>query len=441
MHPDTDHRRPRPLTFKRALGANALASSSGLAMQAATAPLLLLAFRVDQYAQWILVTAICSYLSLALNGVFFAILNEITHAAAAGRRDEAARLYAAGFAAIGSLLTGALLCLAGAEAVGAETLGAGATPLCLGLIVQAVGFATILFDAGFRAADQYARGTNLLTLGRVTDWLAAIGLAFLTRDVTAAFAWLALYRIVLTLAGAMWLATRRGGLAPTWAIPTRRDVRRLAQAARGQVVLSATNAASVMGPQIVVATLYDSATVVMFTTARTYLRLLAAGANVLTAAAWPLFGAMHARRDVAAMRDLLSTLLVRTIGLATVTGLALVAVSGPVFALAFRGTVEPVPPIMLLILASVVVNCAVSIEQSVFVATNLRARALGLSLVVTLAEIAFMAVGSRFLPLAAVLGGAVVFDVAVLGIVHRAVGTVLSARSTVSGGRGRAPAR
>lgn len=421
------------LTFRSALGANAVSSLLGMAMQAGTAPLLLAAFRLDQYAQWILVTAICSYLSLALNGPFYALLNEITIASTAGDRREAGAAYGLGMISVAAMFGLFSAMLAAVWLLGGAGIPASVIPILLGMLVQSAGFTAILFDASFRTVDRYRFGTNVLTACRTLDWGVSVALAFLLRDVTHVFAGLALYKLVQTILMILYLGSIPGGLLPWSVRPRLADFLRLIKAARGQVLLSASTAAASMGPQIVVSLFYSDAIIVAFSIFRTYLRLLTTGVNVLTAASWPLLNVMYGRGDFAGMERFLRRLMTRSIALASAAGLAMVAVAGPVFALLFRGKVEADRTTMLIILASVIVNCAINIDQSLFVATNMRSRALLGSLLVTLASLAFMAAAARLLPFDAILIVQVLFDMGVLFIMHRATRAIFSQRGPARG--------
>jgi O-antigen/teichoic acid export membrane protein len=147
-----------------------------------------------------------------------------------------------------------------------------------------------------------------------------------------------------------------------------------------------------MGPQIVVSAVFDELTAVTFNTYRTYLRVLAAVVTVLTASSWPLQSSMFAERRVDELKTFLSWLMRRSLVLATTLGLVQVIVSGPVFEFLFRSKIPVDRFNMIVMLASVIVNCGISVQQSVFMATNLSSQKLVTSLMLIFLGLIAMAV-------------------------------------------------
>jgi O-antigen/teichoic acid export membrane protein len=409
------------LSFRKALSANIFSSISGMATQAATAPVFLLAINVDQYAKWIFVASVSSYISLLLNGLFYALMNAAVIASHRGDRDSALRSYNLGMNWII-----ALWIIIAVPFIAYCTTGSGdfrdqISLQVLGVLFSIANLSTIMVDANFRSMHRYELGTNLLTIIRTLDWLVSVAAIFVFRDVARTLLTQLVYKVVSVGLTIVLMERRREAIKLRFTRFRMSDLFATFAMARGQLMLSFASSASTMGPQIIVSSIFDGLTAVMFNTYRTYFRLIAAIVTIVVGASWPIQSQMFAEKRIGEMRSLLAKLMVRsTIG-ATALGAVMLASAGPVFAVLFHGKVPVVHLYMAPILASVILNCGVSVQQSFYLATNVVSKNLAIGLAASLAGLAAMGLLGKAMGFLPALFGLSFFDL--LALVAITIGT------------------
>jgi O-antigen/teichoic acid export membrane protein len=368
------------LTFRNGLAPNVASAVVGMATQAALAPLFLLVLSVDQFAVWVLVASVSSYVGLAANGYFYALINEVTIANVSGDRERAVRAFTVGYATIVGL---SLIALALVPATYLSPFSGTVVPLLVvGIATAIVNFSFTMADASFRAIGLYARGTNILTGFRLAEFVVSFAAVALTRSVEAALLTLLAYKIIASVV-LFYVADRpANALQLSLRLVSAADVARAVYLARGQLLLSLYTAVSVMGPQLVISASFSAAIAVMFNTHRTYMRLAAAVINVLNASAWPVLTSLFANKDLATIRLFAQRHAGLGLLLAAVLATALWLVSGPVFGFLFSDKVQLDPLALALIGVAVVLSCGTTIQQTMSLATNIPSRAAAIGIAI-----------------------------------------------------------
>ena len=350
---------------------------------------------VQSFSRWIFVAAISSYLSLAMNGLFYAVMNDLVIAMHRGDRDKGTRLYSCGIAFIAGLTVlvalGSLLTFFRAPPGGLARIA------MVGSLTYVINLTAVMFDANFRAINRYEFGTNILTSMRTFDWATGFIMIALTRDVDLTLYMLLLVKVLTVTAFFLAFARCPSALKPVATSVRIHDLVSIFKSARGQIILSAAMAAAAMGPQIVVSSIFTSLQAVTFNTYRTYLRLTAAFVTMTTYASWPMLNKMYAEGRVREMDAFFPRLFALSMTGAIVCGAGLIALATPLFPALFHNKVPVHLAVMGTIFLSVLINCAITVFQGLYLATNLPSRHVTISFGISLLTlISMVGVGSVF---------------------------------------------
>lgn len=300
------------------VGANAATQASTVFMQLAALPLFLRYWDLGRYGQWLMLSAVPSYLAMADAGMVTAAANRMTMAMARGSVDAAratfhsACAFVTGTGAAVLVVTVAVLVLAPGAARQVDSR------LALGMLVAGVLVSLYggLAESVFRATGRYARGTHYANVVRLAEWGGGIvGLAW-----HGSFAAVALGSLVARAAGTavMMSACARGGhgLAWGWRAARLAEVRRLFRPALSFLAFPVSNALSLQGMTLLTGAMLGPAVVAVFNAYRTLARVAVQAASVFAHALWPEFSSRYGAGGMAAVAPLFRRTLLVSIGVA-----------------------------------------------------------------------------------------------------------------------------
>jgi len=229
-----------------------------------------------------------------------------------------------------------------------------------------------LVDANFRVRNQYTLGVNILTVARLTDFALLVATLAMTRDVLLTLV-LNICTRALTMIGLKALCENHPkAIHADNKLPSLSTAVGILVAARGQLGLSAYTALSVMGPQLAVSAFFSDGIAVAFNVHRTYMRIVAALANIVTASSWPILNNLHASGQFSELSAFLSRLITRSIVATTFTSIVLYAVAPWLFPVLFHGKISANSQFLLFIGLACIFNGGTTISQALYLATNLR---------------------------------------------------------------------
>jgi O-antigen/teichoic acid export membrane protein len=392
------------------LSATAVASLSGMAMQALTAPIYLMALSIPDFSRWLLATSIGAYLGLTVNGLFYSLMNKITIETHLENRDSANTLYADTLYIIGYI---SLPLVIFSVALFIFDRDSTASLIMAALATAGVNLTYVAMDANFRSMSKFAIGLNTLSASRLLDWLVGIAAAFVTRSPADSLFCVLLYR--LSIVGISLYAIQRldGAmkLNPGSPPPGLVAVARYAAASRGQMAIAATSSSSAMLPQIIASTVFPGHLSVYFNVYRTYMRLLASGATTATSAAWPILNRMYAERRASELERFFRVGLIVMVALASAGAVFLVASARFVFPVLFHAKVEILTSQISIIALAVTVSTLTIFCQSMFISTNMHSRSLYLNLALSTCLMVALFVASAALGIYALLFGLVLSEI------------------------------
>ena len=349
-----------------------------LVIQLVSVPVLLAAWGVPTYGEWLVLSAFPTY--IALSDLSFSAVagNSMVMLVAQGKRAEAATL-GRHLSSIVSVMTGVVILAAvaiavlfgGAFGAGAAIPVAEAQLVLIALFLQvAVANQYGVLDAWYRAGGRYPLGSTLRQFGRMVEFGAVIGAVLLGAGPgTAGLAFLA-GSILGFVASALVL--RR---AVPWTTfrperPHLQTVRELLAPGVAFMAFPIGNALSLQGITIVIGATLGATAVVVFSTTRTATRVVLQAMGALGNSIWPELSRSVGGGHLAEARVILSRATRLSVG-ASFALVLILAVAGPaVISWWTRGAVSPPSGLLYVLLLVVVCNTFWYTRFMVLLATN-----------------------------------------------------------------------
>jgi O-antigen/teichoic acid export membrane protein len=362
----------------RGLAANIGGMGVTIVIQLVSVPVFLAAWGVPTYGEWLVLSAVPTYVALSDLSFSSVAGNSMVMLVAQGKRTDAVilgrRLWA-----IVTLMTGVVVLAAvaialvfgGAFGSGAAIPASEARMVLVALFLQvAVGNQYGVLDAWYRAGVRYPLGITMRQLGRLLEFGALMGVVLLgARPGTAAIAFLA-----GSVAGfaVSFVVLRR---AVPWSTfrperPHFQTFRELLAPGVAFMAFPMGNALSLQGFTIVVGATLGTAAVVVFSTTRTITRIALQAMGSIGGAIWP-----ELSRSVGSGRlDEARAILRRSVQLALAASLSLV-LGLVLFGVAIirwwtHGLVDPPVLLLFILLLVIVANSTWNTLCTVLVATN-----------------------------------------------------------------------
>ena len=283
-----------------ATGSNAYSQATTIAIQLASLPLFLSKWGVATYGEWLVLSAIPSYLAMADVGMVTAAGNRMTMLHAEGEERGANHVFQSVLAFMLGVAALAVAVACGLVAwwpfPGQSSADARLAILALSasVVVALVGG---LPEAVYKATHRYALGTALSNTIRLGEWLGGLAGLWWGGDFVAVAVGALLPRVVGTLAMIVHAARstpefRWSFDAASWA-----EVRHCAGPAVSFMAFPAANALNFQGMTLVAAATLGPAGTVVFNTYRTMARVTVQATATFSHALWPEFSRVFGRGD------------------------------------------------------------------------------------------------------------------------------------------------
>jgi len=297
----------------RALGAGAFGNAVTIIIQLVSIPLFLRYWGVERYGEWLILTAIPSYLALSDLGFGNVTANDMTMAAATGDTERrrityhsTCALFAVVFLVLAALVPAIALAVSETSLLGIRHLQPSDVFWVLILLGGgvAVSQSAGLVSAVYRCEGRYATGTMLFNLLRLAEFLgSAVALAAGAQAIT-----LAAVMIAIRGTGTALIHGRALRFAPWSRISVRHAqksrVRALAVPALSFLAFPIGNAINLQGFSLLVGSLLGTSALVVFSTMRTVCRVASQAMTLITVAVWPEMSRAFGRADLPMARRL-----------------------------------------------------------------------------------------------------------------------------------------
>jgi len=290
----------------RGLGATALGLVVTAIVQIVSVPVFLHFWGVKLYGEWLIISAIPTYLALSDVGFGSVAANDMTIRVAAGDRDGALETYQSTRALISvtSVLAGIallsviwLLPVARWLNLSSMAIYESRTALSLLSVYALVILHAGLFMSGFRCDGNYAFSILVDSLIRITEFVAAMFAVALSARPIAVAGVLLVARILGTIVKG-WLMLRKSPwLREGFGRVRIAAVRRLALPALSYMAFPAGNALSLQGMVVVIGFVLGPVAVATFSAMRTLTRFAFQIADIIRLGVWPELSAAYGAQN------------------------------------------------------------------------------------------------------------------------------------------------
>ena len=366
-------RQPMVARIVASTGSNAYAQATTIAIQLLSLPLFLAHWDLATYGQWLILSAVPSYLAMADAGMITAAGNRMTmlvgenQPRAANRVFQSALAFMLGICAL--VMTGVGIALAlwpFDPAAGAQAR----TAIALLAATVAVTLLGGLPEAVYKATHRYALGAALANTVRIFEWLGGLAGLWLSGDFVGVALGGLIPRLLCT-AAMCWHAARstpdfNWGFGDASVL----EIRGCARPALAFMAFPAANALNFQGMTLVAAAVLGPAPTVVFNTYRTLARVTVQATATFSHALWPEFSRLYGQRDRAALAALYRRSTRLGLALAVLAS-ALVYVAAPtVLAHWSRGRIDFTPPLMFAAMAYAAVAGGWHVSRILLLSTN-----------------------------------------------------------------------
>lgn len=290
------------------LGANMFGQGVTIGIQLLSLPLFLHFWSISRYGEWLLISAIPSYISMADLGLVAVGMNRMTMLAAAEDFEGAERVFhtmlgitisVISVVALGGVPLIVLWSLVYSGMAAEQTLA-----LVLLLVASLASIYTGVFDAVFRSSGDYSQGVYALNAVRIAEWVGSISGLVIGGTLVSVSCGLLAGRLLGNTATWIYLAWRYPRY--TWNLKkaTRQEFRILLMPGLKFMALPAGNALSIQGMVILVGMMFGPVVLTVFSTYRTLSRTTVQVINMLSRVLWPEFSRQYGRSDFGKVREL-----------------------------------------------------------------------------------------------------------------------------------------
>ncbi len=341
--------RPAVRRILAATGSNAYSQATTIAIQLLSLPLFLSKWDLATYGQWLVLSAVPSYLSMADVGMVTAAGNRMTmlmgdgDSAQANRVFQSVLVFMLGVAAIALPVVGLAVFAWPTDDAASWQAKATIGLLAAAIVVNLLGG---LPEAVYRATQRYALGNALANTTRLFEWLGGLGGLWLGGTFVAVAAGALLPRVLCTAAMALHAARSTPAFRWGWHDANVGEVRACAGPAVSFMAFPAANALNYQGMTLVAAAVLGPAAAVIFNTYRTMARVTVQATGMFSNALWPEFARLYGKRDRVSLRLLFRRSSLIGWALA-VAASAVVYVAAPsMLQIWAKGKIEFLPPLM-----------------------------------------------------------------------------------------------
>ncbi len=356
-----------------ATGSNAYNQATTIAIQLASLPLFLSKWSLATYGEWMVLSAIPSYLSMADVGMVTAAGNRMTMLHAQGDSRGANQVFQS---ALAFMLAVSLLATAVAVGVvawwpfpGAASSQSRAAILALSVSVV-VSLLGGLPEAVYKATHRYALGTALNNTIRLFEWLGGLAGLWWGGDFVSVATGALLPRALGTLAMAVHAA--RSTPEFRWGVDaaSRAEIRHCVGPAISFMAFPAANALNFQGMTLIAAATLGPVGTVVFNTYRTLARVTVQATATFSHALWPEFSRLFGRHDLAALSSLYRRSNRLGWALAAAASLVVYFVAPTVLRFWSKGQIAFMPELMLLAMSYAAAAGAWHVARVLLLATN-----------------------------------------------------------------------
>ena len=356
-----------------ATGSNAYNQATTIAIQLASLPLFLSKWSLATYGEWMVLSAIPSYLAMADVGMVTAAGNRMTMLHADGDLLGANHVFQS---ALAFMLGVSLVALAVAVGLVAWWPFPGTTSLQARMAILALSASVVvallggLPEAIYKATHRYALGTALSNTIRLFEWLGGLAGLWWGGDFVAVAIGALLPRMLCTLAMSVHAARTTSEFRWGFDAASRAEIRHCAAPAISFMAFPAANALNFQGMTLIAAATLGPAGTVVFNTYRTMARVTVQATATFSHALWPEFSRLFGGGDRVALGALMRRSSRLGWALAAAASLVVYFVAPTLLRFWSKGQIAFMPSLMLIAMAYAAAAGAWHVARVLLLSTN-----------------------------------------------------------------------
>lgn len=339
--------------------------------QLATVPIFLHRWSAETYGQWITISAVPVYLTIADVGILTAAGNLMSMHNARGEREQLKAVFKAGLSVVLIVVpvvstVAGLLLLTFTFGLSTDQRGALFALTLAALVTVASG----LFDAAYRSFGKYPKITFLLTTARIIEWSGMLIGLFVGGTLTStALGYLAGRMVSFT---GNYFLSRRDVPHIDWSLAGVDPglARKLAKSGAGFISITLGSLLTLQGMVVLVGAQLGGTAVAVFSTTRTLTRMLAQLAVLSGKSMSPEISALYGAGRHAAADKLIKQMTRLVMSVILVGAVVLALISPTVMVIWSHGKIPFDRPIFFLLLAAAIATSYWQVQSVRLTATN-----------------------------------------------------------------------
>lgn len=353
------------LRILKGVMANGFSQVVNAAIQLLGVPVFLRMWGVDLYGEWLMLSALAAYFTLGDLGFVSVAANDMTMHMAKGDTRKALATFQSTLVVVGMAAGLILLAVAILAALQAHwsllplhhihATDATLILFIIGLQVILDFFAGLAM-AGLRAQGSYALGIFGNNVGRLVEFLAALGVIVAGATPLQTIATMLAVRMLSTLTLALIMRKISPGLVIGLAQASKAEIRNLLGPSIAFMGFPLGNALSLQGITVLVGIMFSPGAVVLFATLRTLTRLVTQSLAIVNHSIWPEISIAYGARNDTMVRTLHQRSVQCSLWIALIGAVSLAWSGDAIVKYWTHGAVNPDPVLFTLLLLVMVTN-------------------------------------------------------------------------------------
>ena len=282
-------------------GSNAYAQATTIAIQLLSLPLFLSHWDLTTYGQWLILSAVPSYLAMADVGMVTAAGNRMTMLIGEGNPRLANQVFQSALAFVLTVCGAAMLLIVAGVALWPSGTPASMQTKCAIALLSASVVASLVGgfpEAVYKATHRYALGAALANTTRLLEWGGSLVGLWLSGSFIGVALGALVPRVLFTIA--MIVHVKRSTPEFVWGFrdASTAEVRRCAGPAVSFMAFPVANALNFQGMTLIAAAVLGPAATVVFNTYRTMARVTVQATSTFSLALWPEFSRLFGQRNL-----------------------------------------------------------------------------------------------------------------------------------------------
>ncbi|WP_416050615.1 lipopolysaccharide biosynthesis protein [Cupriavidus basilensis] len=276
-------------------------------VQLASVPAFLSVWSLEEYGQWLILTALPTYFALSDIGFLAVTINKMTMVAAANDKQRVNVLFQTAnklcLLAISIAVFLATLVVVFSKVAPLDILSNKIVLVVL-VISAALSMSGGLFDAVFRSSGEFAVGAQLMNGARLMEWLGMLAGLLLGRTFLSAAVGQLSGRLIASVIAWKVATYRHPNVRWGISMASGNEFRQLIKPAISFMAFPVANAISIQGMTILVGHVFGATFLAVFSTYRTISRVLVQAVTIIGRSMWPEISVRFGEGDIKAVMSL-----------------------------------------------------------------------------------------------------------------------------------------